>query len=85
MRREADFFGDQEMELLFIAKKLQHALALEEALTAAVVDYAVEVDEYQGGVIFRSTRQGAFVYVLPSVLEQAREVARRAGFAPFEG
>lgn len=84
MRREAEFFGDQELDLVFIAKKLRHAVALEEALTKAEVDYAVEVDEYQGGVIFRTTRQGAFFYVLPDRLEQARQVTRDAGFTPFE-
>jgi hypothetical protein len=78
MRRDAEFFGEQEMDLLFIAKKLRHALALEEALTQAGIDY-----EYQGGVIFRTTRQGAFLYVLPEALEQARTVARAAGFTPF--
>lgn len=83
MRQEPEFFGDQEMDLLFIAKKLRHALALEEALTQAGIDYAVEVDEYQGGVIFRTTRQGAFVYVLPQAIEKAREVTRAAGFTPF--
>ena len=84
MRHEADFFGDQEMDLVFIAKKLKHALALEEALTQAQIDYAVEIDEYQGGVLFKSTRQGAFLYVLPDQLERARQVTRDAGFTPFE-
>jgi hypothetical protein len=84
MRQEPDFFGEQELDLLFIAKKLRHALALEEALTQAGIDYAVEIDEYQGGVIFRTTRQGAFLYVLPAVLEKAREVTRAAGFTPYQ-
>ena len=30
MRREADFFGDQELSLLYIAKKLRDALRVEE-------------------------------------------------------
>ena len=84
MRREPDFFDGQEMDLVFIAKKLQHALTLEEALTQAEIDYAVEVDEYQGGVIFKSTRQGAFIYVLPDQLDRACQVTRQAGFTPFE-
>ena len=84
MRQEPDFFGDQEMDLVFIAKKLRHAVALEEALTKAGLDYAVEVDEYQGGVLFKSTRQGAFFYVLPDQLEKARQITSATGFTPFE-
>ena len=83
MRREPEFFGDQEMDLLYIGKKLKQALALEEKLTEAGIDYAVEVDTYTGGVIFKSARQGAFFYVLPEALEKARQVARDAGFTPY--
>lgn len=80
MKQEAEFFGDQEMDLIYIAKKLREALKLEERLTAAGIDYAVEVDEYRGGVIFPSTRKGAFFYVLPADLERARTVVTEAGF-----
>ncbi len=80
MRRDADFFGDQEMDLIYIAKKLKESLRLENALTESGVDYAVEPDQYSGGVIFRSQRVGAFFYVLPDAIEQAREVMRKHGF-----
>jgi hypothetical protein len=80
MRRDADFFGDREMDLVYIAKKLQDALRLESALTESGVEYAVETDNYVGGVLFRSERVGAFFYVLPEVLEQAREIMRQQGF-----
>jgi hypothetical protein len=63
MRREPDFFGEQELELIYIAKKLREAKALEELLRERLVDYLVEPDTYTGGVIFRSTRTGAFFYV----------------------
>lgn len=82
MKREPDFFGEQELDLLYIAKKLKEALALEEALTAAEVDYAVEVENYLGGFIFKRERAGAFFYVLPEVLAQAREVVKTAGYQP---
>jgi hypothetical protein len=84
VKREADFFGDQEMDLLFIAKKLKDALHLEEALTAAGIDYAVEVDNYLGGVLFKKERAGAFFYVLPGALDEARAVVRQAGQTPAE-
>jgi hypothetical protein len=80
MRREAEFFGDREMDLVYIAKKLQEALRLESAFTEAGVDYAVEPDRYSGGVIFRSERVGAFFYVLPEAADQARLVMQEHGF-----
>ncbi len=80
MRRDADFFGESEMDLVYIAKKLQEALRLESLFTEAGVDYAVEPDKYSGGVIFRSERVGAFFYVLPEAAEQARVVMRENGF-----
>ena len=65
MRRDADFFGDREMELVYIAKRLRDALRLEDALTKSGVDYAVQTETYVGGMIFRSERVGAFFYVAP--------------------
>ena len=80
MRRDADFFEDREMDLVYIAKKLQEALRLESIFTESGVDYAVEPDKYSGGVIFRSERVGAFFYVLPEAAERARLVMREHGF-----
>jgi hypothetical protein len=80
MRREADFFEDREMDLIYIAKNLKEALRLENALTESGVEYAVETDKYSGGLLFRSTRVGAFFYVLPDAVEQAREVMHRHSF-----
>ncbi|MGP0076070.1 MAG: hypothetical protein ACLPWF_29475 [Bryobacteraceae bacterium] len=80
MRRDADFFEDREMDLIYIAKKLKEALRLESALTESGVDYAVESDRYSGGVIFRSERVGAFFYVLPEAADQARRIMREHGF-----
>jgi hypothetical protein len=80
MRRDADFFEDREMDLIYIAKRLKEALRLESALTESGVEYAVEADKYSGGVIFMSERIGAFFYVLPEAVEQAREIMRQHGF-----
>jgi hypothetical protein len=80
MRREADFFEDREMDLVYIAKKLEEALRLESAFTESGVDYAVETDKYSGGVIFRSERVGAFFYVLPETADEARRIMRERGF-----
>ncbi len=68
------------MDLVYIAKKLKEALRLESALTESGIEYAVEPDKYSGGVLFMSERIGAFFYVLPESLEQAKEIMRRHGF-----
>lgn len=52
MRREPDYFGDKDLDLIYVAKKLKEALRLEEFLTGAGVDYLVEPDKYSGGIIF---------------------------------
>ena len=80
MRRDAAFFADRELDLIYIAKRLSEAKRLEGLLTEAGVDYAVEADKYKGGVIFASERIGAFFYVLPDALEAARAVMARSGF-----
>ena len=80
MRQEPAFFGDRELNLIYIAKRLRDALRLETALTEAGVDYAVETETYRGGVIFVSERVGAFFYVEDASLGAAYEVMQRNGF-----
>jgi len=80
VKQDADFFGDRDVELIYIAKRLKEALRLEGFLTEAGIDYAVEPDKYRGGVIFRSERIGAFFYVLPDAVEAARAVMDKNGF-----
>jgi predicted amino acid racemase len=84
VRRDADHFAERPMALVYIGKKLKDALRLEEVLTAAGIDYAVEVDLYSGGVIFRSQREGAFFYVEEPDLERAHAAMRGAGFQPHQ-
>ena len=83
MRRDADFFGDREMELVYIAKRLRDALRLEDALTNSGIDYAVQTETYVGGMIFRSERVGAFFYVAPDAAGPARTVVSGAGLRPY--
>ena len=82
MKRDADFFEGKEPGLLYIAKKLKDALALEQVLTGAGIDYGVEADRYRGGFIFQSERVGAFFYVLEEALEAARQVLVDHGYRP---
>ena len=84
MRREADHFGDRELALVYVGRKLQQALRLEEALTAAGLDYYVEAEPYVSGTILKRQRVGAFFYVLPEVETETRRVMQEAGFQPFD-
>jgi hypothetical protein len=84
MLREREFFGDQELVLIYMAKRLKEALAVEDALNAAELDYAVAPDHYTGGVFFTSQRVGAFFYVTPPSLERARAFLLAQGFIPRE-
>lgn len=84
MRREPDHFGEVELALLYVAKRLKEALRVEEILTGAGFDYLVESDTYRGGVIFPSERIGAFFYVGPSDDRPARAALIRAGFQPYQ-
>lgn len=85
MRREPEYFGELELSLIYVAKKLKHALRLEQLLTDAGLDYAVELDQYSAGTIFPRSRVGAFFYVAPDNDGAARDVVRGGGLAPYEG
>jgi hypothetical protein len=83
MRREPEHFGDQELNLVYVAKKLEEALRVEEALTTAGFDYLAEPDTYKGGVVFQSERVGVFFYVAPASDSGARSALERGGFKPY--
>ena len=83
MQRDVEFFGEQELVLVYIAKRLKDALALEKALTEDGVDYMVETDNYIGGLLFRRELTGAFFYVAPGAAETVREVMTRRGYKPY--
>jgi hypothetical protein len=86
MKKDADYFSDElaghAAELIFVAKRLKDATQLEDILTGAGVDFAVEADEYQGGIIFKTARVGAFFYVRKEAREQAVEVLLGNGYVP---
>lgn len=84
MRQEAEFFGETELDLVYIAKKLRESLPVEEAFTAAGIDFAIELDTYTGGLIFRSERTGVFFYVLPEKVEAAKEILRGLRLKPHD-
>ncbi len=82
MRRESEHFGDQELVLVYIAKRMKEALAVEEVLNGGALDYAVEAEPYVSGLLFRSQRTGAFFYVLPESENAARSLLLQRGYTP---
>lgn len=84
MRQDQDYFGDQELILVFVAKSLKKALALEKVFDAGSLDYAVVPTHFTSGLLFRSVRIGAFFYVTPQLVPRARELMLAKGFTPCE-
>ena len=83
MQRGPEHFGDQELVLIYIAKRLTEALRLENLLTESGLDYLVEPDKYSGGIIFQTERVGAFFYVAPADEGAAKDTLSRNGFQPY--
>jgi hypothetical protein len=75
---------DDELILIYIAKKLKEALAIEEVFKQANIEYVVEPDTYSGGVIFRSQRTGAFFYVDPENVVAAKDLLTLKGYTPLD-
>ena len=84
MRREPEYFGDQELVLIHVARRLKEALAVEGVLDAGCVDYAVEAAPYTSGILFFSHRVGAFFYVAPDSEARARILIGDLGFKPYQ-
>ena len=85
MRQEPDFFGEAELDLVFMARRLRDALKLEGLFTEAGLDYLVETGNYTGGLLFKRELAGAFFYVLPSDVERARAVLVQNRMKPYAG
>jgi hypothetical protein len=84
MRQEPEFFEEQETALIYIARKLKEALALEKVLDAGGLDYAVAAEPYLSGILFRTQKTGAFFYVSLEIENQARNLLLQSGYKPFE-
>ena len=72
MLRDQEFFEDRELSLVYMARRLKESLAVEKVLDAGEMDYAVEPAYYQSGLLFRTTKIGAYFYVLPQDEDRAR-------------
>jgi hypothetical protein len=84
MRRDPDFFGDQELVLVYMARRLRDALAVEGILDRDSLNYALETGHYQSGLLFRTTKIGAFFYVSPQDEERARALLLERGYKVYD-
>jgi hypothetical protein len=84
MRCNLEFFNGAELDLLYMARRLREALAVETVLGQAKIEYFVEPGPYKGGLIFPRELTGAFFYVLPADLPSAREVLLRNKYQPYQ-
>jgi hypothetical protein len=84
MRRDADFFGDVELDLVYMARRLPDALKLEELLTSHGIDYLVETGTYTSGLLIRRDLTGAFFYVAPAGLAAVRDLLLRNNYKPYQ-
>lgn len=73
---------EKDPDLIFIARRLRDATALEALFKQAGVEYDVEPDEYPGGIVFKTMRVGAFFYVRPEERENALAVMLKNGYVP---
>lgn len=84
MRRDADFFGEAELDLVYMARRLQEALQLESLLTEEGIEYLVETGSYTGGLFIRRQLTGAFFYVTGRDLAKTRALLVKNRYRPYE-
>lgn len=84
MRREPEFFGEAELDLLYMSKRLREALKIEKMLNEANVEYLVETGAYLGGFLIKRELTGAFFYVSETALTEARELLVQQGYKPYK-
>ncbi len=84
MRRENDYFGAIELDLVYMARSLRDALRLEKLFTDTGIDYLVETGTYTGGFLLQRDLTGAFFYVAPQDVELARNTLQKNGRKAYQ-
>jgi hypothetical protein len=69
-----------DAEQIFLARRLREARAVDDLLTHAGIDFAVEVEAYARSFLFGSIRHGAAFYVAGAEAADCRRRLREAGF-----
>ncbi len=83
MRRDAEFFEQAELDLIYMARTLRDALHLENVLAEAGIEYLVETGVYTAGLLIKRDLTGAFFYVAPETTERARRVLLEHRYEPY--
>ena len=84
VRRDPEFFGEGELELVYMARRLREALELETLLTEQGIEYLVEPGSYTGGLLMRRQLTGAFFYVTGHDVDRTREVLLSNRYKPYD-
>lgn len=84
MRRDPDFFGETELDLIYMARHLREALRLEALLTKAEIDYVAETGTYTGGFLIKRNLTGVFFYVAPPDVAASHELLVKNRYRPYE-
>ncbi len=84
MRRETDYFGDEELNLVYVARTLREALKVENILTEAGWDYLVETGTYTAGFLIKRDLTGAFFYVAPEDTVQVHATLTANDYRPYD-
>lgn len=81
MRRNEEDFGECELELVHVSRRLHEAKAVEALLGEAGIEYLVEPRTYRGTILLvvPVERVGAFFYVRPEDAAASRGVLTAAG------
>ena len=76
MRRDPEFFGDVELELVHLSRRLKEARRVEELLDDAGIDYALEAAPYEARLLFiiPVSRYGVYFWVRPEEAGSARRL-----------
>ena len=80
MRRDPDFFGETELVLVYMAKRLKHALAIEKIFDEGGVDYFLETGSYLSGLLFRTSKVGVYFYTTAPDEKHALALLAACGF-----
>lgn len=83
VRRDPEFFGEVELDLVYMARRLREALKIEKLLTEAGIEYLVETGSYTGGLLMRRDLTGAFFYVAPADLVRTRSLLDANRYRPY--
>jgi len=79
MRHPPEDYEGQELELVYIAARLEEAQKVEAILDEQGLDYTIQVEHYRSGVIFTSLRAGAFFYAAPDEAANCRRALAAQG------